>query len=223
MSRRLRSAGVKRLLEEIEAEVLRPQQLGLLWMIDGKPLTIGGCSKDRQAGYGRAAGTMAKGYKLHAVFGPNFTVAAWRIAPMNKDERIMARRLLREAPVQGYVLGDGNYDSNDLHDVCLSREDVQFVAPRRYGPGRGTGHRVQSPSRLRSMELLEGESPFGRSLFGQRFLIEQHFGHLTSWGGGLNSLPAWARTHHRVHRWVQAKLILTALKRRLSSTTYVAS
>lgn len=223
MSRRLRSGDVRRLLEQVEADVLRPQQLGLLWMIDGKPLVIGGCSKDRQAGYGRAASTMAKGYKLHAVFGPQFTVAAWRIAPMNKDERVMARRLLREAPVQGYVLADGNYDSNDLHDVCLARDGVQFVAPRRYGPRRGTGHRPQSPSRLRSMELLEGESPFGRSLFGQRFLIEQHFGHLTSWGGGLNSLPPWARTHRRVHRWVQAKLILTAMKRRLSSTTCVAS
>jgi hypothetical protein len=192
-------------------------------MVDGKPLTIGGCSKDRQAGYGRAAGTMAKGYKLHAVFGPNFTVAAWRIAPMNKDERVMARRLLRDADVQGYVLGDGNYDSNDLHDVCLARDNVQFIAPRRYGPARGTGHRRQSPSRLRSMELLEGESPFGRALFAQRFLIEQSFGHLTNWGGGLNSLPPWVRTHRRVHRWVQAKLILTALKRRLSSTTCVAS
>jgi len=100
---------------------------------------------------------------------------------MNKDERVMARRLLREAPVQGYVLGDGNYDSNDLHDVCLNREAVQFVSPRRYGPGRGTGHRPQSPSRLRSRELLEGKSPFGRSLFDQRFLIEQHFGHLGRW------------------------------------------
>ena len=223
MSRRLRSDSVRRMLDQIEAAVLRPQQLGLLWMIDGKPLTISGCSKDRQAGYGRAAGTMAKGYKLHAVFGPQFTVAKWRIAPMNKDERVMARRLLRDAPVQGYVLGDGNYDSNDVHDVCLAREGVQFVAPRRYGPGRGTGHRPQSPSRLRSMELLEGESPFGRWLFGQRFLIEQHFGHLTSWGGGLNSLPPWARTHRRVHRWVQAKLILTALKRQRPSTTCVAS
>lgn len=223
MSRRLRSKEVRQLLDQIETDVLRPQQRCLLWMIDGKPLTIGGCSKDRQAGYGRAAGTMAKGYKLHAVFGPQFTVAAWRIAPMNKDERVMARRLLRDAPVQGYVLGDGNYDSNDLFDVCFARDSVQFVAPRRYGPGRGTGHRRQSPGRVRSMELLEGESSFGRSLFRQRFLIEQSFGHLTSWGGGLNSLPSWARTHRRVHRWVQAKLILTALKHRPSSTTCVAS
>lgn len=223
MSRRLRPGDVRALLDQVEAEVLRPQRRWLLWMIDGKPLAVGGCSKDRQVGYGRAAGTMAKGDKLHAVFGPNFVVAAWRIAPMNKDERVMARRLLRDAPIQGYVLADGNDDSNDLHDVCLARENVQFVAPRRYGPGRGTGHRPQSPSRLRSMELLEGESPFGRSLFRQRFLFEQHFGHLTSWSGGLNSLPPWARTHRRVHRWVQAKLILTALKRRRPSTTRAAS
>lgn len=220
MSRRLRSDGVRKLLDRLEADVLRPQQRGLLWMIDGKPLTISGCSKDRQAGYGHAVGAMAKGYKLHAVFGPSFTVAAWRIAPMNRDERVMARRLLRDAPIQGYVLADGNYDANVLHDLCMGRDEVQFVAPRRRGAGGRTGHRPQSPSRLRSIELLEGESPFGRTLFQQRNVIEQHFGHLTSWGGGLTSLPPWARTHRRVHRWVQAKLILTALKRRLSTTTY---
>jgi hypothetical protein len=31
-------------------------------MIDGKPLPIGGCSKDRQSGYGRSAGGKAKGF-----------------------------------------------------------------------------------------------------------------------------------------------------------------
>ena len=123
------------MLDQIEADVLRPQQLCLLWMIDGKPLTIGGCSKDRQAGYGRAAGTMAKGYELHAVFGPRFTVVAWRIASMNKDERVMARRLLRDAPVQGDVLADGNCDSNDLR---LQRSARRMPGSRRCAIRRTT-------------------------------------------------------------------------------------
>ncbi len=212
MSRRMKSPGVKALLEQIEQHVLRPAGMNLLWMVDGKPLVIGGCSKDRQAGYGRAAGGKAKGYKLHAIFGPDFRVGAWRIAPMNVDERVMARRMLRTVPAQGYVLADSNYDSNRLHKMCDERGELQLVCPRRYGAGRGMGHRNQTNGRLRSKDLLEGPADFGRELLEQRFEIEQHFGHLTSWGGGLTCLPAWSRTHDRVHRWVQAKLILTALK-----------
>ena len=212
MSRRKKSPGVKALLEQIERHVLRPAGMNLVWMVDGKPLMIGGCSKDRQAGYGRAAGGKAKGYKLHAVFGPGFRVAAWRIAPMDVDERVMARRTFRTFSEQGYVLADSNYDSNKLHATCDDHEELQLVCPRRYGASRGMGHRNQTKGRLRSRDLTEGPSDFGRELLQQRFEIEQRFGHLTRWGGGLTCLPAWARTHYRVHRWGQAKLILTALK-----------
>ena len=98
MSRRLRSATVIALLDALERRVTAPQEPGLFWMLDGKPLPIGGCSKDRQAGYGRAAGGKAKGYKLHALIGADGALAAWRVAPMNKDERVMAERLLKTAP-----------------------------------------------------------------------------------------------------------------------------
>ena len=94
---------------------------------------------------------------------------------------------------------------------------------RRYGPGKGTGHRRQSPGRVRGIALLEGPDPrFGEGLLGGRAAIERAFGNLTSWGGGLTCLPPWVRTHRRVHRWVQAKLVLTALKRQLPKRTYVA-
>jgi hypothetical protein len=42
--------------------------------------------------------------------------------------------------------------------------------------------------------------------------IERQFGNLTNWGGGLSGLPSWVRTHRRVRRWLQAKLVLAALK-----------
>lgn len=191
-------------------------------MIDGKPLTISGCSKDRQAGYGRAAGGKAKGYKVQAIVGGDGWIAAWRVAPMNKDERVMAARLLRATPLQGYVLADANYDSNGLHDLCDQRGDLQRVCPRRYGPGRGHGHRRQTPGRLRSKELLENpHAQFGRSLFQRRVEVEQYYARLTNWGGGLTHLPPWARTHRRVHRWIQAKLILTTLRHRILNKTYV--
>lgn len=223
MSRRLRSPSVAALLRQLEQRVLAPSKPGLFWMIDGKPLPIGGCSKDRQAGYGRAAGGKAKGYKVHALVGADRSVAAWRLAPMNTDERVMARRLLREARIQGYVAADSNYDSNKLHDQCQAKGDLQLVTPRRYGPGRSTGHREQSPGRLRSIALLENPFPqFGEQLLQDRAAIERVFGNLVNWGGGLTGLPGWVRTHRRVYRWVQAKLVLTALRRQAAPMTCAA-
>ena len=225
MSRRLRSPSVIALLKALERRVVAPREAGLFWMIDGKPLPIGGCSKDRQAGYGKAAGGKAKGYKLHALVGSDGSVAAWRVAPMNKDERVMAERLLKAAPpdVLGYLQADANYDSNPVHGICDERGNLQLVTPRRYGPGKGTGHRKQTAGRLRSMAIVESPFPaFGNQLRKDRSEIERRFGNLTNWGGGLTCLPAWVRTHRRVQRWVQAKLVLTRLKREIDSRTYVA-
>jgi hypothetical protein len=223
MSRRLRRASVRDLLARLERRVIAPKEPGLFWMIDGKPLPISGCSKDRQAGYGRAAGGKAKGYKIHAVVGSDGSVAAWRLAPMNKDERVMAERLLRQAPIQGYVVADSNYDSNPVHEVCVARGELQLVTRRRYGTKHGHGHRKQSAGRLRSVAIVESpDGRFGQGLLRQRSEIERCYGNLTNWWGGLSCLPAWVRTHRRVFRWVQAKLVLTALKRQTQLRTYVA-
>ena len=223
MSKRLRTASVVALLEALERRVVAPQKPGLFWMIDGKPLPIGGCSTDRQAGYGRAAGCKAKGYKVHAVVGADGSVASWRVAPMNKDERVMAERMLRVAPIQGYLVADSNYDSNKLHAVCGCRDSLQLVTRRRYGSEHGTGHRRQTPGRLRSIALTENPQPeFANRLLKDRDAIERRFSNWTTWGGGLTCLPPWARTHRRVYRWVQAKLVLAGLKRLLGISTYVA-
>lgn len=221
MSRRLRTPSVQALLTELERRVVAPRQLGVFWMIDGKPLPIGGCSKDRQAGYGRSAGGKAKGYKVHAIISSRGEIAAWRLAPMNKDERVMAGRMLKQVEIQGYVVGDSNYDSNKLHRVCDGRESLQLLTRRRYGPNHGTGHRRQSAGRMRAMALLENPSPaFGEQLMQDRAEIERQFGLWTNWGGGLTVLPPWVRTYRRVYRWVQAKLVLARLKRLLPITTY---
>lgn len=225
MSRRLRRRAVVALLDAVERRVIAPTAPGLFWMIDGKPLPIGGCSKDKQAGYGKAAGGKAKGYKLHALVGAEGSIAGWRVAPMNKDERVMGARLLKAAPpeVAGYVIADANFDSNKLHACCAARGNLQLVTRRRYGPGKGTGHRPQTQGRLRAIELLENPFPaFGEQLLKDRAQIERTFGNLTNWAAGLSGLPAWVRTHRRVYRWVQAKLVLLYLKRELEIRTYVA-
>lgn len=221
MSRRLRSKEVRSLLKKMEERILKPQRImELCWSMDGKPLPIGGCTKDKQAGFGRAASCKAKGYKLHTIVGKQGRIAEWRIAPMNKDERVMARRMLKATTVNGYVVADSNYDSNKLHQVCDDRGNLQLVAKRRYGPHRGFGHRRQTAGRMRCVQLIENPSPdFANDLLKQRASIERYFGNLTSWGGGLTQLPPWVRTYRRVHRWVQAKLILNAIKRS-EITTY---
>jgi len=223
MSRRLRTESVRALLNAVEQRVVAPQQPGLFWMIDGKPLSISGCSKDKQAGYGRAANCKAKGYKIHAIIGSAGAIACWRVAPMNKDERVMAERMVRTAPIQGYLVADSNYDSNKLHEACRKRDQLQLVTRRRYGPDHGTGHRKQSLGRLRAIELTENPNPaFATNLLHQRNEIERRFANLTNWGGGLTCLPPWVRTHRRVHRWVQAKFVLAAVKRTDCSRTYIA-
>lgn len=184
MSRRLRKKSVCERIELLEKRVLRsPSSSGLAWFLDGKPLVISGCSKDKQAGYGRAAGGKAKGYKVHAIVGNDNSVAEWRLAPMNVDERKMARRMLLAADIQGYVAADGNYDSNELHAVCDRRGNLQLVTPRRYGPGTGHGHRKQTAGRMRSKDILENPYPaFGQDLMAQRVAIERHYGNLSNWG-----------------------------------------
>jgi len=223
MSRRLRSPAVRTRVLELERRLLRAtDSSGLVWFMDGKPLVIGGCSKDRQAGYGRAACSKAKGYKLHAIIGADHSIPQWRIAPMNVDERKMARRMLRVAEIRGYVAADSNYDSNELHAICDLRGNLQLVVARRYGPQRGHGHRKQTPGRMRSKAILEDPySQFGLDLLTQRVAIERDYGNLSNWGGGLTHLPPWVRTHRRVHRWVQAKLIINAIRRQVQQTTYV--
>ena len=213
------------MLDALARRVIAPKEPGLFWIIDGKPLPIGGCSKDRQAGYGRAASGKAKGYKLHAVVGSDASVAQWRVAPMNKDERVMAERLVNASPleVMGYLLADANYDSNPLHQACTERGNLQLVAPRRYGPDKGTGHRKQTAGRQRAIAITESPCPaFGDQLHKDRSAIERQFGNLSNWGGGLTCLPPWVRTHRRVRRWVQAKLVLARLKRDAKSTTCAA-
>ncbi len=223
LSRRLRTPSVARLLQTLDDTLVRPARPGLVSILDGKALVVGGCSKDPHAGYGRAAGGKAKGYKLHALAAATGGILAWRLAPMNTDERVMAARLLRAAgsTLAGYLVADANYDSNPLHALCAASPEVRFIPRRRGRVDAGLGHRRQQPGRVEAIERLNHPYPaFVEQLLIDRAAIEREFGNLVNWGGGLANLPAWVRTDPRVFRWVQAKLVLTACKRNLNTTTY---
>jgi hypothetical protein len=209
VSRRLRSRGVRTLLRAAEAALRRAGgRPGLVAAVDGKPLPVGGHSKDPDARRGYGAGQMSKGYKLYAVWGDGPLPLAWDVRPMNASEPAVAAGLLRSAPGAGYLLGDAVYDVNPLYEAAAAA-GYQLVAPRKR-PGGGLGHRPHSPRRLRSIALLA--TGFGRSLFRLRDAIERAFGRLTGPAGGLGPLPPWVRRLRRVRRWVRAKLILHALR-----------
>jgi hypothetical protein len=209
-SRRMRRPDALRLMMEIEQAWLTvacASQL-LIRMIDGKPLGVSGVSKDEDARYGRGAGGMQKGYKFYAVWATGPLPLAWALAPMNYSERTMARRLIPTLPGSGYLLGDSEYDSNELYELA-AQADHQLLARKRQ-KHRGLGHRRQSPYRLRSIELME--TPFGKNLYRFRRQIERDFGNLVSFGGGLASLPAWVRRFPRVRNWVHTKLLINAAR-----------
>lgn len=205
MSRRLGSLGVQELLGRIFGVMREQLPSGMLKFIDAKPLPVGGCSKDADALYGRAASCKAKGYKLFAIIDAvSGAVDHWLLGPMNWSEQKAAALLLQRLEGPLVVIGDGEYDTSPLYDLAASR-GVAFLAP---GPqdAKGTGHHYLSPHRAQGLALARSSA--GAQLLMARIGIEHYFAHLTSGAGGLGPLPAWVRTPHRVVVWVAAKLLI---------------
>ena len=133
---------------------------------------------------------------------------AYRIEPMNINEDKVAEEMMPELTGGGYLLGDGEYDANGVFDAA-GAAGYQLLAPRE-DPEAGLRHGYQSPYRLRCIERMR--SPFGRGVWGLRGRIERSFGVLTSFGGGLSSLPSWVRRLRRVRLWVSAKLAINGVR-----------
>jgi len=206
MSRRLKTPSIQAFQAALEQCVRGGGDAGLIQLIDGKSLPVGGCSKDPEARAGRAARGMGRGYKLYAIWSVRPFPEAWDVRPLNVNEVSVAYDLIPRMTGEGYLLGDTQYDSSKLHDLCMAVHH-QLVAPR-MSTAKGLGHRYQSPHRLHALEMLTRN--FGRQLWALRTNIERSFGNFTSFGGGLAPLPAWVRRLHRVKRWVWAKLLINA-------------
>jgi hypothetical protein len=217
MSRRLRTPHIQWALALILEHLRGDPDQGLRKCIDGKPLPVGGASKDPDAHWGRGTRGPMKGYKLFALWGPGPVPLAWEVRSADRSESTEADRLIPHLGGCGYLLGDAIYDCNRLYDLAM-RHNHQLIAPPKR-PGTGLGHCSQSPHRLRGLELLA--SPFGQAVDAARDDIERNFGHLTSFGGGLTGLPSWVRRLGRVGMWVEAKLIINGvrdlLKQRLTA------
>jgi IS5 family transposase len=208
MSRRLDKVALGLVLHAVEKRLrtLSATQPPLVAFLDGKPLPVGGSTKDPDARYGRAAGTMAKGYKLHTVWSTRAMPEAWEITPMNTGETTVAQRLIPQLTSGGYLLADGNYDSSALFDLAW-QQGFQLVTPL---PKGEPGHVYQSPHRLRSIAMMK--TRYGERLYRFRISIEEAYGNATSFAGGLSPLPAWVRGLDRVRTWVWAKLLINATR-----------
>lgn len=211
-SRRLRSPTVQALLNRFEDEIRSQWPDEWCVAVDGKPLPVGGFSKDPDASTGYGAGQFFRGFKLHAIWGNAPIPQAWDVQPANVSEPTIATRLVASVPGEGYLLGDAAYDSNPLYEAAAAA-GRSLVAPRKK-PGRGLGRGTKHhPQRLRSIELTEHTElhPFATALHNWRTGIERQFGWLTTGVAGLQNLPSFVRRLPRVRRWIQAKLIINAL------------
>jgi hypothetical protein len=204
MSRRVRTACIQQLLCAVENAFTEHLPNHLCRWIDAKPLPIGGSSGDKQAGYGYAAGTKAKGYKLYAIADASKGFIRWCVEPMHYNEARVAKVLIPSLRQPGYLIGDSAYDANKLYDMAASRE-VQLIANKRFSKSKALSHRRQSPHRLRAIEMIQ--RPFGAGLLNGRGEIDRMFGQLTTFACGLKPLPNWIRTKFRVENWVRGKMI----------------
>ncbi len=168
-------------------------------------MPIGGNGKDPDARFGRGAGCVAKGYKLHTVWSKRpLPEACKEVTPLNANEKAVAEALIGRLEYGGYLLGDGNYDASYVYDAAWAGGYQPSGRRRcRKAEGAGSGGHYQSPHRLRGLEILQGD--FGKALFKARTAIERSFGNATAFGGGLGPLPAWVRGLGRVRTWVWAK------------------
>ncbi len=208
LSRRLRRVDTAMFMRLIVQRIRETGDMRLITVIDGKPLPVGGASQDPEAHCGRGAARLAKGYKLYAAWDGKPIPATYRVHAMNMNEDKVAEEMIPDLTGGGYLLGDGEYDANEVFDVA-GATGYQLLAPRE-DPDAGLGHHYQSPYRLRCIDLMR--SSFGQDVFHLRGEIERDFAHLTSFSAGLSPLPSWVRHEHRVWLWVSAKLVINALR-----------
>jgi hypothetical protein len=216
MSRRLRQPNTQEMIDQLIQHLAQDASGALLYYLDGKPLPVAKHSCDRDATIGRGAGGFQKGYKLHAIYAENNRPIACHVAPMNVDERVVAKQMIEQTELgEGYLLADANYETNPLYDQTAGAGRV-LVTPRRFRNAKGLGQsRQHSPHRIAMLARMKEPRSFVRDLLQLRKRVETRFAHLTNFGAGLTHLPPWVRRLHRVRLYVNAKLIIRLAKDRL--------
>ena len=212
LMRRLATPSARDLIGQLNGEFRGRLPRSAEKACDGKPLVVGGFSKDPDAAAGKLPGDgWGRGYKLHVIVDAACgAVDAFELTALDAGEATVARQLVARTPTDlaGVRLrGDSNYDSNPLYAAVAARGG-RLVAPRKK-PYTGLGHQPHHPDRLAAIAELEqsGERP-ARAHQRHRIRVEQALGHLTNLPCGLSPLPNFVRRKPRVARWVLAKITL---------------
>jgi len=179
-SRRLACQTLADAIERIAALTIATDDRAMVACLDGKPLEIALHSQDADAGTGRGAGHVARGYKLHAIISAAGVLRSWRIEPLNIDERVVAGEMIAQLRGVCYLVADAQYHAERLFIACGER-GVQLVAPRKKShQGKGTRDTIH-PARARGVAMLEQcDTRFGESLMNARTAIERFFAQLSN-------------------------------------------
>lgn len=223
LSRRSRTLGLQQLLARVLQKLadLFGQPAPLFQTIDSMPLRVSHYSQDRDAKRGRAAGAMARGYKLHAI-SHHGIICRWRLSGMNCNDQTAAQDLLKDLPGEGYIVADNGYDANPVH-AAASAHGHQLIAPPRKANRGVRDQRRNHPARLRALDACDsplahaglGSGEFGKGLLIQRKGIERDFSLMCF--NGLYAPPPHVRRPRRMARWVAIKILIVLFKKALKA------
>jgi len=208
--RRIRTARCQRILQQVHEDLSAIALASPLSYIDGKPLTVGACSKDKQAKRGRISGGFAKGYKLHVWATEDGRIPLWSVTSLNVGEDPVAKQLARRLPPlqpDSLVLADTNYDDRDLHKI-IDVKGSRLLSPLKGAAEHPVTLRQMGQARREAIVAWEHHPHLIRYVLRQRDQVERIFSNLVCFGGGLMCLPPFVRGLERVTRWVGGKLIL---------------
>jgi hypothetical protein len=208
LMRRLLTRPVRLLIAQLSVEFRNQLPRSSEKFCDGKPLVVGGFSKDPDAREGKLPGNgWGRGYKLHVIVNACGAVELFTVTPLDAGEPTVMRQLVALAELKGATMrGDCNYDSNELY-AAVADQGGRLIASRKK-PGTGLGHHRHHPDRLRAIAELEESEQSLKAHKRHRIRVEQALGHLTNLSFGLSPLPSCVRRKHRVGMWVLTKIML---------------
>ena len=223
LMRRLKSKPVKVLIAQLCLEFRGELPHSDEKFCDGKPLTVGGFSKDPDARAGKLPGEgWGRGYKVHVLCDACGAVDLFTVTALDAGEPTVMKRLVELADLkQTIVRGDSNYDSNDLY-AAIEARGGRLIAARKK-PGTGLGHQPHHPHRLLAIQQLESDDATLKEHKRHRIRVEQALAHVTNLPFGLAPLPNFVRRRNRVAMWVLSKLTLYHLYLKLCQQEALAA
>jgi hypothetical protein len=205
--RRVKTKHFEKIVIAVNDRLTQSDEEIMISFFDGKALTVGRNTCDKDAKKGWAGGGFGRGYKLHALGTEDGRIPSFSVLPINAGEPSTARQLLEHLDIKGLILADGNYDSANLYRA-VDEHGGSLLTPLKGKAKSKNKLRYMPESRKYAIRLWESAPEYCEELMRYRCKIERIFSALTCFGGGLSPLPSWVRTLGRVRRWVSAKIII---------------